>query len=236
MLRGSVLSSRNVLITHISIKPVVSYQKSLFHSRRCIARQNESQSINFSDQSLLTIDTADEKKEDFIKPDFYKKSRGELVKLHYEAFKPILLRITQEDGYTPFDTYNFIIGKPELREKVFRAAFFRFGSEIPSTEKNKIVTVKDLVNWYAMQIVAQREPKIFDVPKPIAQLIAQNREKRRLEKEEQENQRYKQWLEDAPKRKFKQHFGDAFTEEEVRAALKILDAQERNNHQSKNKA
>jgi hypothetical protein len=47
-----------------------------------------------------------------------KKSKGELVQTYYEAFKPVLIRITQEDGYTPFDTLNFIMGKPELREKV----------------------------------------------------------------------------------------------------------------------
>jgi hypothetical protein len=95
----------------------------LFHIRSTSREQDSQKIISNESQSQTTESVNFDQPKGFVTPDFYTKGKGQLVATYYEAFKPVLLRITKEEGYTPYDTYNFIMGKPELREKVTMSSY-----------------------------------------------------------------------------------------------------------------
>ncbi|KAL0491925.1 fidgetin-like protein [Acrasis kona] len=154
------------------------------------------------------------------------KTTSQLQKLYWEAFKPTVLNICLEDGYTPYDPYNLILGKPELREKMLKAASFRFGREIPSSHTSSILTVKQLISWHASHASPHKAPSAFYVPQEVSNFIANNLDKRKEEVERREKNKKENMLKAIGAKRFKLHFGNAFSKDEVKAAIKILEKRE----------
>ncbi|EFC47316.1 predicted protein [Naegleria gruberi] len=102
-----------------------------------------------------------------ITPELFTKTRQELRQLFTSELEKIVTKITQEEGYTPNDVYNFALGEQSLRFKVFRTAMVRFGREIPNADLPKILKVKDLVEWFIVKLEKERPPQTYEVPENV---------------------------------------------------------------------
>ena len=106
-----------------------------------------------------------------ITPELFTKTRQELRSLFTEELEKIVTKITQEDGYTPFDIYNFALAEQNLRFKVFKASMVRFGREIPNSDLPKILKIKDLVEWFIVRLEKERPPQTYEVPENVKLFI-----------------------------------------------------------------
>lgn len=123
-------------------------------------------------------ETGDSEVKGIITPDLFNKNRNELKQLFMTELEKIVTKITQEDGYTPHDIYNFALGEHNLRFKVFKAAMARFGREIPNTDLPKILKVRDLVEWFIVKVEKERPPQTYEVPENVKLFIDKHQGKK----------------------------------------------------------
>ncbi|KAL9643573.1 hypothetical protein ABK040_016855 [Willaertia magna] len=142
-----------------------------------IATTSHNNKIKYFSLNLIHREEKQEQVRGLITPELYTKTRPEIKQLFQTELEKLVTKITQEDGYTPHDLYNFVLGEHTLRLKVFKAAMARFGKEIPNADLPKILTVKDLLEWFIQALEKQRPPATFEIPENVKLFIEKHQGK-----------------------------------------------------------
>ncbi|KAF0985032.1 hypothetical protein FDP41_000071 [Naegleria fowleri] len=150
------------------------------HKASSLSSSNYQTGMRFfsTNNNMTREETGDSEVKGIITPDLFNKNRNELKQLFMTELEKIVTKITQEDGYTPHDIYNFALGEHNLRFKVFKAAMARFGREIPNTDLPKILKVRDLVEWFIVKVEKERPPQTYEVPENVKLFIDKHQGKK----------------------------------------------------------
>lgn len=112
----------------------------------------------------------------YIQPRHYKLLEPQLISEFSNELEKIAVPILQLEP----PVIDIVLGTNKLKFLTLKASIQHFGREIPTSEIQKIKTVRDIAVYFAKQVIAEVPPPEFNIPNNVSLFIKEHEKKREI--------------------------------------------------------